>query len=177
MITRWPIPIVVEPGVFVILGLPVVLGCVFALFSSITIGLDHPSAGDVAVGIAAAMLWPVAIILHELGHAAAGIAVGRPPVWASAGMVPIVVLTPPPVERWACILVSAAGPVVEIAAGLLLIATSPVTGTLQFLTDPWAMVGGVCLLNGALNLLPWPKTLDGGKLWCAARGIAAARLR
>ncbi|HEY5845886.1 MAG TPA: hypothetical protein VIT42_03740 [Microlunatus sp.] len=54
---------------------------------------------------------------------------------------------------------------------------SPVTGGLQFLTDPWAMVGGVCFLNGAANLLPWPKSTDGGKLWRAVWEMAVARWR
>lgn len=108
VVTRWPIPIVVEPGAFVILGLAAVLGCAFSLVISITAGHDHPSAGDVALGVAVTMLWPVVMILHELGHAVAGVAVGRPPVWARAGLVPGVVLTLPPVERWARVLVSGA---------------------------------------------------------------------
>jgi hypothetical protein len=53
------------PGPFVILGLGAVLGLAFSLVNSITAGHDHPSAGDVPLGVAVAMLWPVVMILHE----------------------------------------------------------------------------------------------------------------
>ena len=174
VITRWPIPVVVEPGAVAILGLAVLLGCAFSLLNSIAAGHDYPTLGDLTLGIAAALLWPVAMVLHEVGHAAAGLIVGRHPVWARAGLAPCVVLTPPPVERWARILVSASGPVVELSAGLLIIVVSPVTGRVQFLTDPWAMVGGVCVLNAVSNLLPGPKFTDGGKLWRAAWEMATS---
>lgn len=159
------------------MGLAIVMGVAFALLNSITLGRDYPSVGQVVAGVAIAMLWPAALILHELGHAVAGFAVRRPPVWLRLGLVPATVLTPPPVERWARILVSAAGPAVEIAAGVLCIAISPGVGALQFLTEPLAMVGGVCVLNGAANLLPWPPATDGGKLWRAAWSIATGRSR
>ena len=178
VLTRWPLPVVVEPGVWMILGLAVALGIAFALLNSITLGHDHPSVSEVVTGVAIAMLWPVVLLLHELGHAVAGSVVRRPPVWLRLGLVPAVVLTPPPVERWSRILVSASGPMVEISAGLLCIAISPGVGALQFFTEPLAMVGGVCVLNGAANLLlPWPPATDGGKLWRAVWNMTTGQAR
>lgn len=95
LLTRRPLPIVVAPGVWFILGLAIVMGVAFALLNSITLGRDYPSVGQVVAGVAIAMLWPAALILHELGHAVAGIVV-RPPVWLRLGLVPATVLTPPP---------------------------------------------------------------------------------
>lgn len=185
ILTRWPIPVVGKPSALALLGLMVLLGGAFGFLNGIAAGHDRPSFGDVALGIAVAMLYPVALILHEVGHALTGTVVGRPPLWARASMRPGVVLAPPEVERWARILVSASGPLVEVAAGLLLITASGLDpgrvqfhpGELQFRTGPWEIIGALCVLDGVVNLLPGPRTTDGGKLWRAAWGMAATVLR
>lgn len=185
VITRWPIPVVVKPSAPVFLSLMVLLGWAFGFLNGIAGGHNRPSLGDVALGVAVAMLFPVALILHEVGHALAGIAVGRPPVWAQAGVPPFAVLTPPPAERWARILVSGSGPLVEVVFGLLLITISghdpgrlqfPI-GDMQLRTGPWTIIGALCLLDAAVNLAPGFKNTDGGKLWREAWGMAASALR
>lgn len=159
-----------------LVGLLLALGGAFALINSIADGgRDYPSLNDVVLGLAAAMLWPVAMVLHEAGHAFTGALVGRPPVWARLGLVPGVCLTPPPVEGWARVLVSSSGPVLEVGVGVLLVWASPGVGGEQFLNDPVAMSGGLCVLNGLSNLSPWPRFTDGGKLWPAVWSLAKRR--
>lgn len=175
--THWPIPIVVQRGALALVGLIVALAAAFSLIYCVGAGRAYPDLSDVLQGLAAAMIWPVAAVLHECGHAVTGAMVGRPPVWARIGLVPGVALTPPPVERWARILVSGSGPVLELAVGVVCIVISAGTGVQQFLTHPLAMAGGVCVLNGLANLLPWPHFIDGGRLWRAAWQMAVTRHR
>jgi hypothetical protein len=154
VVTHWPIPIVVQRGALVLVGLIVALAAAFALIYCVAAGRAFPSFGDILWGLAAALIWPVAAVLHECAHAVTGAVAGRPPVWARIGLVPGVALTPPPVERRARILVSGSGPVLELAVDVVCILISAGTGAQQFLTHPLAMAGGVCALKGWRTFCP-----------------------
>ena len=73
-------------------------------------------------------------------------------------MVPGVALTPPPVGEMGSDSGLGQRPLLEISVGVICILASPELGARQFITDPIAMAGGVCLLNGTANVLPWPRS-------------------
>ena len=89
VVTHWPIPVVVHRGALVLLGLIVTLAAAFSLIYCVGAGRAYPDLSDVLQGLAAALIWPVAAVLHECGHAVTGAMVGRPPVWARIGSFPV----------------------------------------------------------------------------------------
>ena len=92
VITRWPIPIVVQRGTLTLVVLIGVLAASFSLLYCVAAGHAYTYLGDVLAGLAAALIWRSQRGPHECGQAVTGFAVGRPPVWARIGLVPGVAL-------------------------------------------------------------------------------------
>ncbi len=113
------------------------------------------------------LITPVAVLVHELGHAVFARAAGARPEIALAGFGGVTTFTPPhPLSRIRSIGISVAGPGVGLAAGLALIGIrTAVDGSVA--SDSWqwsALETGIftCIAWSLLNLLP-VLPLDGGQ--------------
>jgi len=115
--------------------------------------LDAPPGRRGAMALAAFSA-PLALVLHELGHAVAArifqVRVGGVVLHFFGGLTQ---LDPGPLAGWKEIPVSAGGPAVNLLLALLAL----------FPAEPFHTFGRINLLFGGLNLVPaWP--LDGGRL-------------
>ncbi len=147
-----------------VLGFPVHLDLSFVVIMAI-IGY-YPG-----VGLRDMVLWllitPVAVLAHELGHAAAARAAGAEPEIALAGFGGVTTYVPPrPLSRARSIGISVAGPGVGLVMGAILIAIARTVGDgLQDSSWQWSALRiGVftCIGWSLLNLLP-VLPLDGGQ--------------
>jgi Zn-dependent protease/predicted transcriptional regulator len=153
---------------------------VIAVTVATQIGDLEPATSDVArwaVGFAAAFLFLVTALAHELGHALvarrAGMPVGPLVVYFfGSAASPSLEATRPRDE----VLSAVAGPLVSLAAGVLLVGVAGLAGGagpgIPAMIGQVALVVGLMnLVLGGVNLLPaFP--LDGGRV---ARGLAWAR--
>ncbi len=110
---------------------------------------------------------PIAVLVHELGHAVLARANGAQPEIALAGFGGVTTYTPPkPLSRVQSLAISLAGPGIGLALGGLLIGVrqslgdTVIWGSWQF----WALEYGIltCVVWSVFNLLP-VLPLDGGQ--------------
>jgi Zn-dependent protease len=117
------------------------------------------------------LLWlaitPLAVLVHELGHAVTARAAGASPQIALAGFGGVTTFTPPgPLSRARSLGISLAGPAVGLAVGLALLAVQRTVGA-DLVWGSWqyhALDIGVftCIVWSVFNLLP-VLPLDGGQ--------------
>ena len=113
------------------------------------------------------LITPVAVLIHELGHAVIARAAGARPEIALAGFGGVTTFTPPqPLSRSRSIGISVAGPAVGLAAGLALIGLRSLVDD-SLISGSWQMsalrIGMfTCIGWSLLNLLP-VLPLDGGQ--------------
>lgn len=113
------------------------------------------------------LITPLAVLVHELGHAVMARAAGARPQIALAGFGGVTMFTPPgPLSRVRSLGISLAGPFVGLAVGLGLLAIRSVLGD-DLIVGSWQFYAfriGIftCIGWSVLNLLP-VLPLDGGQ--------------
>ncbi len=147
-----------------ILGFPVHLDLSFMVIMAVLGWMS--TGGDLEGMIVWLLITPVAVLVHELGHAVVARTTGAKPQIALAGFGGVTSFTPPKeLSRARSIAISLAGPAVGLAIGLVLLAVDRAVG--DSITNEWAWWAlriGIFTSIGwsILNLLP-VLPLDGGQ--------------
>jgi Zn-dependent protease len=148
-----------------IFGIPIHLDLSFV----VVIGLLGLYPGVTALRV---VLWlmiaPLAILIHELGHAALARAAGASPSIALIGFGGLTRFTPPrPLSRGWSVAISLAGPLVGLIVGAVLLEVTALIGPGLTATDPAAIALELGIFTSiawsVLNLLPI-LPLDGGQI-------------
>jgi Zn-dependent protease len=143
-------------------GFPVHLDISFVIIMGILGWYPGATLLDIVLWL---LITPVAVLIHELGHAFVARSTGAEPHIALAGFGGVTSYVPPrPLSRGRSLAISLAGPFVGLAAGLLLLLVRYAFGD-QIYGWPWtALQIGIftCIAWSLLNLLP-VLPLDGGQ--------------
>jgi len=147
-----------------VLGFPVHLDLSFVIIMAVLGYYPGVTLRDMALWL---LITPVAVLVHELGHAVAARSAGARPQIALAGFGGVTSFTPSrPLSRARSLGISLAGPVVGLAVGLALLAIHSAT---EDGIDPAGWQARVlfigiftCIAWSVLNLLP-VLPLDGGQ--------------
>lgn len=156
--------IIVRPGLLAQLGL-------FAAVSSVAMAVARTMAGGPlllptwADSLLGGALLLATMLFHETGHLLANAILGRQHHCLNLGWRFFVLAST--CSHRQQIIVSAAGPLLELAAGYLLWTIGG--NDIAAICTPLGMAGALACLNGIAQLLPLgPRYGDGRKLWSAA---------
>ncbi|GAA4034342.1 hypothetical protein GCM10023063_17910 [Arthrobacter methylotrophus] len=154
-VLRAPWPIVLKPGLLVLFGL-------LSLGGGMLIASGRAqSTGTLTLtwqeAVLSGALALAALIIHETGHAVVAHATGRTVERLEFGLAGGAV-TSGDTTPWRRVAAIAAGPLAEITAGVLMSVAGGSWGS------PLGAAGFIAILNGAGNLLPFHKALDGYRL-------------
>src|SRR4249919_2464732 len=147
-----------------VLGFPVHLDLSFVIVMAVLGYYPGVTARDMALWL---LITPLAVLVHELGHAVAARAAGARPQIALAGFGGVTTFTPSrPLSRARSLGISLAGPAVGLTVGLALVATWV---AFQDSLDHFGWQASVlrigvftCIAWSVLNLIP-VLPLDGGQ--------------
>ena len=156
--------VIVRPGLLAQLGLFTVVSSAAMTVTRILAGgpILLPTWADSSL---CGVLLLATILFHEMGHLLANAILGRKHHCLNLGWRFFVLAST--CSNRQQVIVSAAGPLLELAAGYLLWTVGG--NGLAALCTPLGMAGALACLNGIVQLLPLgPRYGDGRKLWSAA---------
>lgn len=159
-ILRSPWPVVLKPGLVVLFGSLTLAGGMLITNGRYAVTGQFQLSWQEAVLAGALAL--AALVLHETGHGVAAHLTGRIVERLEFGMSGMAA-TSGDTTAWRRAAAIAAGPVVELVAGIIMWAAGGCTWA-----DPLGAAGFLALVNGAGNLLPIGP-FDGHRLWVFVR--------
>jgi len=161
------VEVLIAPSAFLVVTMHAVAGwavCgVIAAGARTALGWPTPSVTGLSAVVVFTVCGLAGVVAHEAGHAVAGRMLGHRLVGVRASAIPAVRLDYDDLAGWRRIFVSAAGPVIQMLVGGVLILSA------RAWSDPSSLAGWETSATAVMSLaLPWPSRSDGGKIWRAA---------